>query len=323
MAAGHDDTFHHVRDFPYFELPETLGLGHPIYDDRGHQIAHGLELPAFHIPIINYDFQLTKFMVLQVVAGLLTLLIFGGLARRIRDGATPRGGFWNFWEVLVQFLRDEVVRPTIGEGHEHHGEHVDPAGLLPPGTPSQEIKQFPESSHGHPADKFLPFIATCFFYILFCNLLGMVPWLGSPTGNISVTGVLAISAFTVVIISGSQAMGVVGFWKAQVPDMGLTGVLNYTLVPLVWLIEVVGLFIKHSVLAIRLFANIMAGHTVLGVLLAFIAGVAGTGLFYPVLIGSVGGQVFVYGLELLFAFIQAYVFAFLTTVFISMALHPH
>jgi F-type H+-transporting ATPase subunit a len=105
--------------------------------------------------------------------------------------------------------------------------------------------------------------------------------------------------------------------------MDVPGPLKYFLVPLVWLIEVAGLFIKHSVLAIRLFANIMAGHTVLGVLLAFIVGAAGTSLFYPVMAGSVFGQVFVSFLELLFAFIQAYVFAFLATVFVSMAVHPH
>lgn len=310
MAAGHDDTFHHVRDFPYFELPETLGLGRPILDEHGTQIAFGVELPKF------FGYPLTKFMVLQVVAAVLALLIFRGLARRVRDGSPPRGGWWNFWETLVIVLRDDIVRPTIGEVH-HHGEehHCE-------GSHSGE-HHAAAGAHGHPADVHLPFVASCFFYILFCNLLGMIPWLGSPTGNISVTAALAVTAFAVVIINGSKAMGVVGFWKNQVPAMELSGALKLLLVPLVWSIEVAGLFIKHSVLAIRLFANIMAGHTVLGVLLGFIAAAAGTHMYFPVLLGSIGGQVFVSALELLFALIQAYVFAFLTTVFIGMAVHPH
>jgi F-type H+-transporting ATPase subunit a len=325
MAAGHEDTFHHVRDFPYFELPQWLGGRY--------------DLPL--IDLFGYQLQLTKFMVLEVVAGVLALLIFGTLALKLRSGKPVRGAWWNFWETLVLFIRDDVVRPTIGDGGHHgHEEFLTKEGLLPVGEPHGDLHgthghTHAPSAHGngghaaavaygsHPADKFLPFICTCFFFILFCNLLGMIPWLGSPTGNINVTGALAICAFAFMLINGSKALGPVGFWKAQVPDMDVPGPLKYFLVPLVWLIEVAGLFIKHSVLAIRLFANIMAGHTVLGVLLAFIVGAAGTSLFYPVMAGSVFGQVFVSFLELLFAFIQAYVFAFLATVFVSMAVHPH
>jgi F-type H+-transporting ATPase subunit a len=315
MAAGHDDTFHHVRDANYFELPTWLGGQY--------------ELPK--IPIFGYELQLTKFMVLEVVAGVLALLIFGALALKLRSGKPLRGAWWNFWETLVLFIRDDVVRPTIGDGGHHgHEEFLTHEGLIPVGEPHAEHGHH-HDSHGakhvetgsHPADKFLPFICTCFFFILFCNLLGMIPWLGSPTGNINVTGALAITAFAFMLYNGSKALGPVGFWKAQVPPMDVPGPLKYFLVPLVWFIEVAGLFIKHSVLAIRLFANIMAGHTVLGVLLAFIVGAAGTSLFYPVMAGSVFGQVFVSFLELLFAFIQAYVFAFLATVFVSMAVHPH
>ena len=88
-------------------------------------------------------------------------------------------------------------------------------------------------------------------------------------------------------------------------------------------IEVMGYLVKHGVLAIRLFANIMGGHTVLGVMLGFIAATAGSGLFYLVAPASVLGQVAVGLLELLVAFIQAFVFAFLVTIFISMAIHEH
>lgn len=325
MAAEHQDTFHHVRDFPFFELPETLGIGYR-FEYHGHEVF-GFELPEL------LGLQLTRYMVVQVVAGLLTLFIFMGLSRRIRSGEPANGWFWNFWEVIALFIRDEVVRPTIGEGHAHHGDYVNHAtDLLPPETPRDEVERFHESPHhsagesesfGHAADRFLPFIWSCFFYILFCNLLGMIPPVGSPTASISVTAALALCAFGMMLMTGSKAMGVVGFWKNQVPEMGVSGPIKYFLVPLVWLIEVLGLLIKHGVLAVRLFANIMAGHTVLGVLVAFLIGVAGTGLWWPVMAGSVLGQVVVSVLELLFAFIQAYIFAFLTTVFISLAVHPH
>jgi F-type H+-transporting ATPase subunit a len=336
MAAGHDDTFHHVRDFAYFELP--FGIKIPLPEipflPSPHKIV--LKLLGESVPGGSVmGFQITKFMVLTVIAGLLALWFFRSLSKHVANGDAPKGPWWNFWETIFLFLRDDVVRPTIGGGHEPHGEFVNGAGLLPPGTPHQELHQFHShgepnhfNAHGtiaveHPADRFLPFVASCFFFILFCNLLGMIPWLGSPTGSYSVTAPLAVTAFAVVIMTGMKAMGPVGYWKSLVPAVDLPAAMKPFLVPLIWLIEFLGLIIKHCVLAIRLFANIMAGHTVLGVLLGFIAGVGGTAMFFPVLLGSVFGQVAISGLELLFAFIQAYVFAFLATVFISMALHPH
>jgi F-type H+-transporting ATPase subunit a len=95
------------------------------------------------------------------------------------------------------------------------------------------------------------------------------------------------------------------------------------LVPMIWLIEVAGMLIKHSVLCVRLFANIMAGHTVIGVILGFIALVADSWLFYLVMPSSIFGQVAIGLLELFVAFLQAYIFAFLATLFIGMATHPH
>jgi F-type H+-transporting ATPase subunit a len=298
--ATHDptaDTFHHVRDFPYFELP----------------FGRRIELPDIA------GFQLTKFMVLQVVAGLLVLLIFRGLAKRIASGEPARGGWWNFWEMLAVYIRDEVVRPTLG-GHGDHGDH---------GHDDHE-----HGAHGHAAvahgmdtaDKYLPFVWTIFFYVLFCNRLGAVPWLGSATGNISVTAMLALTTFGVVLFAGTQATGFAGFWKSLVPSMDLPAAVAILLIPMIWVIEVFGLLVKHGVLAIRLFANIMAGHTVIAVILGFIYIAAHSGsdaLYYLVLPASLLGQVAIGLLELLVAFIQAYIFAFLATLFISMAVHPH
>ena len=331
--ASHD-TFHHIRDSIFFELPGFLG-------------GHSDNLPV--IPLGFYNLQLTKFMVLQVVAGALTLLIFAGLARHIRNGRPARGLFWNFWELLAVAIRDDVARPAIGTGHHHddhddahHGDdhHHSDAEYDPhrdeekEGYPKLADDNLGEHNHGlgttgaHPADKYLPYVWSCFFYVLFCNLLGAVPWLGSATGHLSVTAALAVMTLVYVIKSGSDKLGVLGYWKALVPSMDLPGAMAVLLKPMIWVIEFVGLLIKHGVLAVRLFANIMAGHTVIGVILGFIA-VAGAADFpYPVLYwlitpASIVGQLGIGMLELFVAFLQAYVFAFLAALFIGAAVHPH
>jgi len=175
----------------------------------------------------------------------------------------------------------------------------------------------------HPADKYLPYIWSVFFFVLFCNLLGAVPWMGSPTGNIWVTGVLALFTFAMVIMAGTEASGFVGFWKSLIPAMDLPPALAILLKPLMWVIEFIGLIIKHGVLAVRLFANIMAGHTVIAVILGFIAQVGASKLVYVVAPASVVGQVGIGLLELFVAFLQSYVFAYLSTLFIAAAKHPH
>ena len=293
MLLAEHGTFHHVYDFDHFELP--FGIKVPLPELLG--------------------LQVTKFMVLQLVAVLLTLWIFSGLVKRIRGGSVAHGWWWNFWEMLAVYIRDEVVRPIIGDphahgdhGHDDHGEHQQTAAV-PTG--------------GHPADKYLPFVWSCFFYILICNLLGAVPFLGSATGSIAVTGALALVAFLATYVYGSQVHGFGGFWLALVPGIDAPGPLKALLIPMMFVIEVVGLFIKHGVLAVRLFANIMGGHTVLGVILAFIMQVANHGIWWLVTPGSIFGQIGIGLLELLVAFIQAYVFVFLSTIFIGMSLHEH
>ena len=140
-----------------------------------------------HLPRV-LGFQVTKFMVLELVAAALMLLVFLTLARRIRGGGPPKGLFWNFFEVMLVFIRDEVARPSIGK---------------------------------HDADKFLPFLWNIFFFILFCNLLGILPWAGSPTGALTVTAALAGITFCAVVGTGMQKFGVGGFFKSLVPHMEL------------------------------------------------------------------------------------------------------
>ena len=292
MAAGHSaDVFHHVRDSHAFEIPQFLGG----------------EIP---LPL-----GLTKFMLLQVVALVAALLIFRGLAQRVQSGQPVQGRWWNFWEALAMFIRDEVVRPTIGTGH-HDDDHGHSHGDDSSGHEHA-------ATGAHPADRYLPFVWSVFFYVLFCNLLGAIPWLGAATGEINVTAVLAVVTFGAVVMYGSQELGAGKFWLSLAPSMELPGGMKYILLPMIWLIELLGLFIKHGVLAVRLFANMMAGHTVIAVILGFIAMVADSGLFYVVLPASIFGQVFISALELFVAFLQAYIFAFLATLFIGMAVHPH
>ena len=299
MSSGSgEDHFHHVRDAAGFDLPGGS------MDSHGHGTLDIDLQQLTGLPI-------TKFMVLQLVAALFVGLVFWGLAKRIRNGEPAKGRFWNFWEAIALFLRDEVVRPTIGDHHHDHGDgHGHDHG---------------HAHSGHPADQYLPFIWSCFFYILICNLLGAVPWLGSATGNINVTGVLAICAFIATVVYGFKAMGPGGFFKNMMPDTGVPGAFGSALTLGIFGIEVFGFFIKHGVLAVRLFANIMGGHTVIAVILGFIAQAAqeGLGLWGLVTFGSIVGQVFIGLLELFVAFLQAYVFAFLATIFIAGAVHEH
>jgi F-type H+-transporting ATPase subunit a len=318
------DVFHHVRDAIGFDLP------------GGYMDAHGHGMLDYTLPKVM-GLQLTKFMVLQVVAAVLVFIIFRGLGKRIRSGAPASGRFWNFWEAIALFIRDQVVRPTIGDhdndhDHEVHVDHfgnleVDTHGAAH-GDPHLYVEKshgLPQSRYAHPADQYLPFIWSCFFYILICNLLGAIPWLGSATGNLNVTGVLALVAFVATVFYGFRAMGPVGFFGNMMPDTGLPGAGGMVLGVGVFFIEVFGFFIKHSVLAVRLFANIMGGHTVIAVILGFIAEAAHSGfaIWGMVTFGSIVGQVFIGCLELFVAFLQAYVFAFLATIFIAGAVHKH
>jgi len=313
------DPFHHVRDGSTWELPRF------VLDMFGLR-----EQPV--LPLLPFEIPLTKYMVLQVVAALLVFLVFRGLSGRVAGGKPVKGMFWNFWEMLALYVRDEIVRPSIGiphgdHGHDDHGhsDHSHDAGHAGDVGHSDAVVVSSGQAAveaGHPADKYLPYVWSVFFYILFCNLLGAIPMLGSPTAEINVTGVLAVVTFLHVVYFGSMKSGFGGFLKSLVPGMDLPGPIAVVLLPLIWLIEAGGLLIKHGVLAVRLFANIMAGHTVLGVFLGFIAMDVGNlwGIVAP---ASILAQVGIGFLELFVAFLQAYVFALLTSLFISAAVNPH
>jgi F-type H+-transporting ATPase subunit a len=258
----------HVNDAPAFEFP------------------FGIEL---HLPKI-FGHQLTKFMVLEVVAAALMILIFVPLARRMAGGKPPKGRFWNLFEAMIVFLRDEVVRPGVGR---------------------------------RDADRFLPLILTLFFFILFCNLLGLLPGLGSPTASISTTAPLALVAFLAGTVAGMKKYGAFGFWTGLCPHMDLPPAMKIILVPMIVCLEIVGLLIKYCILAVRLLANMFGGHFVLAMIVGFIPAMAGTLLWYGVTPMAILGGTAICCLELFFGFLQAYIFAFLASLFIGMSVHQH
>ena len=272
MAANPAELMSHVKDADAFHLP------------------FGVTLPIPQ-PLESFGLHLTKFMVLEVVAAVLMIAVFVPLARRIATGGRPRGKWWNLFEAMLVFIRDDVARPAIGSKD---------------------------------ADRFLPFVWNVFFFVLFCNLLGMVPWAGSPTGAMGTTSALALITFATVIGVGMRKFGPVRFWIGQVPHMELPLVMAVMIKPMVFVIEVMGMGIKHFVLAVRLLANMFAGHLVLAVILGFIAQTASQGLiWYGVMPASVFGSTALSLLELFVAFLQAYIFAFLSALFIGMAIHQH
>jgi len=274
----------HVKDADAFHLPFGLHI----------------DLPKWHVGPwdvlgyrVEFEWQLTKFMVLEVVAAVLMILVFVPLAWRMASGRRPRGVFWNLFELILVFVRDQVARPAIGRDE---------------------------------ADRFLPFIWSLFFFVLFCNLLGIVPWAGSPTGALAVTGTLALITFLAVVGSGMAKFGLMGYWVGMAPHIDLPLVVAIPLKPMLVLLEVMGLCVRHSVLAVRLLANMFAGHLVLFVIIWFIKVTADSGFFVlwlGVTIGSVVGAVALSLLELLVAFLQAYIFAILSAVFIGTAVHRH
>ncbi|HEY3391498.1 MAG TPA: F0F1 ATP synthase subunit A, partial [Lacipirellulaceae bacterium] len=299
------EIFKHVEDGPEFHVPRKFtsdGHGH-IRIPQPFKLTEPIEAKTGNTlvdrTIKPLDFEITKFMVIELLVAILMCLFFIALAKSIRGGRLPRGRFGNMLEAMLLFFRDNIARPYIG---------------------------------GHDADRFVPFLWTLFFFLLGCNLFGMIPWMGTPTSALATTATLAFITFIVVIGAGMKKLGPAGFWKAQVPHLDLSleigginfePVLKIFLIPMIFAIEVLGLIIKHCVLAVRLLANMMAGHVVLAVILAFIAASAQSLMWWAVMPASVFGATALSILELFVAFLHAYIFTFLAALFIGMAVHPH
>jgi len=267
-----------------------------------HLAGHVKDTTSFHFPWGHWEIPsflvnmgITKFVLLEMAAAGVMLAIFIPMATRLRGGQPAKGRFWNLIEVFLVYMRDQVIVPSIGSKKD--------------------------------AAPYIPYIWTLFFFVLFCNLAGMVPWMGSPTGAITVTAVLAFLTLGVVIATGVKRHGAVGFWKGMNPEVeGKVGPINlaYALGPPLFALEVVSFFVKHFTLCVRLMANMFGGHLMLAVFLAFIPmSAAALYVWLPVTFLSFGASVAISFLELFIAFLQAYIFTFLTSVYIGMAIHQH
>lgn len=239
-----------------------------------HLLDHAfIRLPA----VMGVALPISKHVIMMWIAGSLAILLF------VPAGAAARAGRRNvavgLVESFVVFIRDEIVITNMGD-------------------------------HGR---KFVPYFVSLFFFILFCNLLGLVPFGATATGNIAVTAALALITFAMINLSGMREQGPFRYLKNLVPH-GLPA----WLVPLMFPIEVLGLCTKSFALCIRLFANMIAGHIVILAFMALIF-LFGSLLVAPV---SVAAAVGMNMLEIFVAFLQAYIFTLLSAIFVGAAVHP-
>lgn len=232
---------------------------------------------------ISLPWPFTKYTILMFLAAGLILWIYLPLAKKIQTGEPPRGRFWNAFEFLLTFIRDNVAKPYI------------------PGD----------------YDRYVPYLWTVFLFILTCNLLGMIPFMGSPTASFAVTSVLALGSFIFIHLNSILRVGVKNHLLSFAPHLEMPAAMKVVIVPMIWIIEFIGMGLKCFVLSVRLFANMFAGHMVLATILLFITAVKNTGaaLQGTVMIASVLGVTALSLLELFVAFLQAFIFTFLTALF--------
>jgi F-type H+-transporting ATPase subunit a len=238
-------------------------------------------------PLRPFDISITKNVASLMITAVLLIAIILGVARWYRKNdateAAP-GGFTGLMEMMIMMVNDEIIKPSVGE---------------------KEYR------------KYAPYLLTAFFFIFLCNLLGLVPFFpggANVTGNIAVTMVLALCTFVAVNVFGNRH-----YWKEILwPDVPVF--LKFPL-PIMQIIELFGLIAKPFSLMVRLFANILAGHAMI---LGLVSVIFVTVKLGPVVNGSMTFVTMLFGvfmdcLELLVAFIQAYVFTMLSAVFIGMS----
>jgi F-type H+-transporting ATPase subunit a len=231
----------------------------------------------------------TAHQLLLAAVAVFTTVLFTWLARRT-TGRPPKKSVAGLLEFTLVWLRDEVVYPWLG----------------------------PEKGR-----RYLGFFWTLFFFILFCNIFGLLPfpfnpWERTATGNLAVTGALALIVFVLVQVSGMRQHGYLKYWIHLVP----AGTPAF-LWPLVFVIEIIGLFTKPFALTVRLFANMTGGHAILLVLFGFLYFVphANKGLLgVPSTLASFAFILFIMLFEVLVALIQAYIFTVLSAIFTSLAM---
>ncbi|MBP3762562.1 MAG: F0F1 ATP synthase subunit A [Bacteroidales bacterium] len=238
------------------------------------------------------DLSLTKTSAAIVIAVILLIVIVFAAKRAYqrRPDQAPQGVLQGLVEMLVVFVRDSIARPMVGEAHYR---------------------------------RYLPYLLTLFFFIFFCNILGLIPFFpagANITGNLAVTGILALITFLITNISGNRH-----YWTDIFNTPGVPAWLK--VFPLMPLVEVIGVFTKPIVLMIRLFANMTAGHIMILSFVALIfilSNIGGVAVGGAASVVSIFLSVFISLLECLVVYIQAFVFTMLTALYIGMAVaEPH
>ena len=282
-----------------------------------HVANSGLDHPLIHLPTIGgIDFSVTKHVfMLWLVATLVFVVVTVVVRRYIRQDRLVPSGFMNALETVVEFIRDSVVRPSVGDKW---------------------------------TMTWTPLLLTLFAFILTANAIGMIPifellgllnhsvlhasddsFLGrllhggaTATSNFNVTAALAVVSFFAIIVAGSKAHGAVQHWKNLVPH-GVSPFLAVALIP----IEILGMLVRPFALTMRLAANMTGGHIAILAILSFVfifAEMAGQFVGMGIgLVFSVPLAVAISALEIIVILVQAYVFTLLTAVFIGMAIHAH
>ena len=238
-------------------------------------LHHILEQPVIELPtVLGINLTITNHVIMMWIASILLILVFGLSFRKQR--MVPKG-LANALESLVAYLRDDIIVPNLGRD-----------GRV-----------------------FAPYLLTAFFFILLNNLLGLVPFGATATGNISVTASLAGLTFITVQVAGIRKHGLGGYFRHFIPSG-----LPWFIIPIMIPVEVMGMFTKHFALAVRLFANMIAGHITILALMSIIF------LFKNWLITPFPLAIILFSslLEVLIALIQAYVFTILSAVFIGASL---
>lgn len=233
--------------------------------------------------VAGVNMGLSKHLVMMWIVAATATLVLGFAARSTSGPALVLRGGV---ESIVIYLRDHLLHPIFHEA----------------------------------TDTYLPYFLTLFFFIFIANLAGLVPYGSAITGNVSVTFALALCTFMLVHFAGVKEQGPIEYVKHIVP-----GGVPWWLMPLIFLIEVMGLLAKCIALCIRLFANIIAGHVVSLAFLSliFIFAMMNKWVGLGVAPAAVGLALFVYTLDLLVSLLQAYIFTFLTALFVGGAVHPH
>ncbi len=245
-----------------------------------HHITNSdVHLPAWLDPYLHPVFEtlgITKAVLMMLIASGILIVMAAAFLRRPNAGREAPRGISNALEVLVVFVRDEIAIGNMGEKW---------------------------------GRRFTPFLLTLFFFILICNLLGLVPGGFTATSNLNVTGALAVMSFFTFLITGLIALGPVGFIKHMVPSGT-----PLVIAPVVVILETISMLVRPFSLMVRLGANMTAGHIVILIILGFIF------MFQTVALAtiSVPLAVAITLLEIIVAFIQAYVFTLLTALYVGM-----